>query len=269
MTGCYGQDWASYQSPAPDVTGLSFAFVKATEGLTYVNPRRDAQAAYARLNKLTVGHYHYPHMANTPATEADRFLAVARPQPGDVLALDWEGYDAANRGVTTPRLIAYKDAWLAHVRGAMPTHQVGTYCNGDYLSRDPKGAYGDFLWIATGGKPAGQPGISHQWMFHQYGAKDIDHDYCPLTADQLRTWAFEKENDMTPGQAQQLTDLHKALVERSIPTRAPGSSGSYSIGEHVAATNGKVYGDQPALLELLSTIRAMKAEVDAIKAKLG
>jgi hypothetical protein len=77
LMGIYGQDWAGYQSPAPSVTGLSFVFLKATEGLTYVNPNYAAQLAYARLHKLTVGHYHYPHMANTPAAEADRFLAVA------------------------------------------------------------------------------------------------------------------------------------------------------------------------------------------------
>lgn len=183
--GCYGQDWASYQSPAPDVTGLSFAFVKATEGLTYVNPRWSAQVAYARLHKLTVGHYHYPHMANDPVIEADFFMNVAKPQSGDVLVLDWEGYDAANKGVSQARQAAYKKAFLSYLHGTQPLHQVGTYCNTDYLDRDPSGPYGDFLWIATANRPAGQPGISHQWLFHQYSAGSVDKDFCPLSAADL------------------------------------------------------------------------------------
>src|SRR5690242_1918107 len=121
--GCYGQDWASYQSPAPDVTGLSFVFVKATEGLTYANPRWAQQVAYARLHKLTVGHYHYPHMGNSATAEADFFLRTARPQPGDYVALDWEGYDVANRSVPFAAQVAYKKAFLAHVTEALPHKQ--------------------------------------------------------------------------------------------------------------------------------------------------
>jgi len=194
--GCYGQDWASYQSPAPDVTGLSFVFVKATEGLTYANPRWAQQVAYARLHKLTVGHYHYPHMGNSATAEADFFLRTARPQPGDYVALDWEGYDVANRSVPFAAQVAYKKAFLAHVTAALPHNQVGTYCNTDYLDRDPAGAYGDFLWIATANKAAGQPGISRSWLFHQYSASSVDRDYCNLSADALRAWAHAKEDDM-------------------------------------------------------------------------
>ena len=196
--GCYGQDWASYQSPAPDVTGLSFAFVKATEGLTYANPRWAQQVAYARLHKLTVGHYHYPHMGNSATAEADFFLRTARPQPGDVVALDWEGYDVANRSVSFAAQVAYKKAFLAHVTAALPHNQVGTYCNTDYLDRDPAGAYGDFLWIATANKAAGQPGISRSWLFHQYSASSVDRDYCNLSADALRAWAHAKEDTEMP-----------------------------------------------------------------------
>lgn len=266
--GIYGQDWAGYQSPAPDTTGLSFVFVKATEGLTYTNPRYAAQVAHARLYKLVLGHYHYPHMANDPEAEADRFLSVATEQPGELLCLDWEGYDAANKKVPRATQVAYKNAFLARLQAARPTYQVGTYANKAYLDFDPKGPYGDFFWIATAGLPAGQPGIGRDWLFHQYGASGVDKDYCPLSAAALKEWAHAKEDDMTPLQAQQLADLHKALVERTIPTRAPGGKGSYSLGEHVAATNGKVYADQPVLNELLATVRQLKADVAALKSKL-
>lgn len=195
MSGCLGQDWASYQSATPETAGLAFAFVKATEGTGYVNPLHAAQVAHARAAGLVVGHYHYPHMATDPAVEAGFFLATAKPQVGDVLVLDWEGYDAANKNVSMARKVAYKAAFLARVQALQPAHQVGTYCNTDYLNQDPQGAYGDFLWIATAGRAAGQPGIGHDWLFHQHStAGGIDRDYCPLTQPELKAWAHAKED---------------------------------------------------------------------------
>lgn len=208
---CLGQDWASYQSAAPPTAGLAFVFVKATEGTGYANPLHAAQVAHGRAAGLVVGHYHYPHMAADPAAEAGFFLASAKPQAGDVLVLDWEGYDAANKGVPMARKVAYKAAWLARVQSLQPAHQVGTYCNTDYLGQDPGGEYGDFLWIATAGRPAGQPGIGHDWLFHQYStAGGIDRDCCPLTLAELRSWAHAKEDDMP------LNDADKAWIKDTV-----------------------------------------------------
>ena len=223
MTGCYGQDWASYQSPQPSTTGLSFVFVKCTEGLTYVNPRYGAQIAWARQNHLVVGHYHYPHMGNSAVTEAARFLSMARLMPYEMIALDWEGYDAANRGVPMADQIAYKNAWLSYVAGRMTPggYRIGTYANVDYLDHDPHGEYGDFLWIADPGSP-GATNIEHEWLFHQYGAKGVDRDYSNKTASELRAWANHTEDDMplTPADAKTVweyehgvePDMHAQLV---------------------------------------------------------
>lgn len=197
MAGSYGQDWSSFQATNLPTAGLAFVVVKQTEGLTYTNPNAAAQVTHGRDNGLVVGHYHYPHMANSAAAEADRFLGVAAPHAGDFLVLDWEGYDNANKGVPFSTQVAYKKAWLAHVQTALPYMQTGTYANTDYLNRDPNGAYGDFLWIATANRPAGQPGITRKWLFHQYGASGIDRDYCPLTAAELQSWANAKEDDVS------------------------------------------------------------------------
>lgn len=221
MTGCYGQDWASYQSPQPDTTGLSFVFVKCTEGLTYLNPRYTQQIAWARQSHLVVGHYHYPHMGNSPTGEAARFLSSAKIQPGEMISLDWEGYDSYNRNVSMADQIAYKKAWLAAVAQAMPGYQVGTYANVDYLDHDPNGPYGDFLWIADPGSP-GVTTVTHPWLFHQYGAKGVDRDYCKISASDLEVWAQEKETAvaLTKADAQTVwayehgteADMHAQLV---------------------------------------------------------
>ena len=198
--GIYGQDWASYQSATPDTSGLSFAFVKVTEGTGYTNPLWVQQRDHAKAAGLVWGGYAYPHMANAPQTEADFFLSQVAWKPGDLIVLDWEGYDAANSGVSHARQAAYKDTWLRYVKSKMPHNPVGVYCNTDYWRNvDTSGYYADFLWIATAGLPAGQPGISAPWLFHQYSASTVDKDYCHLasTAD-LRSWALSFQPTPAP-----------------------------------------------------------------------
>lgn len=190
--GIYGQDWASYQSAQPDTSGLSFAFVKVTEGTGYVNPEWASQRDHAKANGLVWGGYHYPHMGNSVQAEADHFLAQVAWKPGDMVCLDWEGYDSANTGVPRSQQVAFKDAFLRYVKGKLPHNPVGMYCNTDYWRNvDTSGYYGDFLWIATAGLPAGQPGIQAPWLFHQYSAAGVDRDYCHLgSTAALRAWAL-------------------------------------------------------------------------------
>ncbi|MDH6117542.1 hypothetical protein ABH930_003097 [Kitasatospora sp. GAS204A] len=190
--GIYGQDWASYQSSTPDTTGLSFAFVKVSQGLTYTNPEWSAQRDHARAAGLVVGYYHYPKMANSPQQEADRFLGLAQPQVGELVCLDWEGYDSANEAVAHSTQLSYKEAWLRYVKSRLPHNPVGLYCNLEYWqSIDTTGYVQDFLWIATSGLPAGQPGINANWLFHQYAdSGSTDQDYCHLASTaELRSWA--------------------------------------------------------------------------------
>ena len=258
MAGCQGQDWASYQDYRPATSGLAFVFVKQTEGLSYVNPKASSQVATARAAGLVVGHYHYPHMANNPATEADRFLSVAKPQPGDVLVLDWEGYDAANRDIAWTRQVQYKAAFIARVRAVHSTLRLGVYCNTDYLNRDSRGEYGDFLWIATAGRPAGDPGISHSWLFHQYSTSGgIDHDFCPLTPAELHSWAHAEENTdmpLTSDDVNKVAAAAKAAVwgaQFPSPTAAPGTNANRAASDFLR------WGDQHTA-DIIKAIRAQQ-----------
>jgi hypothetical protein len=202
--GIYGQDWASYQSATPSTAGLSFAFIKVSQGMTYVNPEWSAQRDHARAAGLVVGYYHYPNMANSPQAEADRFLALAQPRAGELLCLDWEGYDQANSGVPHATQLAYKEGFLKRLKAQAPHQAVGLYCNTDYWNTiDNTGYFQDFLWIATAGLPAGQPGVNANWMFHQYSsASGTDQDYCHLgSAAELHAWALSFAPAPTPAPA--------------------------------------------------------------------
>jgi Glycosyl hydrolases family 25 len=279
--GIWGQDWASYQSSAPDTAGLSFAFVKITEGASYVNPKWAAQRNHAKANGLVWGGYHYPHMANTVESEANYFLDQVVWKPGDIVVLDWEGYDSANQNVPKSKQLAYKDSWLRYVKSKLPHNPVGLYCNTEYwLNVDTSSYYQDFLWIATAGRAAGNPGIKAPWLFHQYSSSPVDKDYCHLSSTAaLRSWTLSfqptpPEDDLpTPldvwaykhgGVGEdawaQLNDIHKAVVSASIPSLVDGAD--RSLGQHTSATNKAVF-------DARSEIAAVKAELDQIKSTLA
>ncbi|MFJ6054682.1 glycoside hydrolase family 25 protein [Streptomyces sp. NPDC092307] len=190
--GIYGEDWSSYQSDEPSTRGLSFAFVKITEGLTHINPKWPSQRDRAKADGLVWGGYHYPHMANSAQEEADFFLSQVPWQPGDAVILGWDGYGYSNVGVSWARQLAYKEDWIRHVKDRMPRNPVGVYCNRNYLRNvDTTGNFGDFLWITTLGRAPDDPGIKAPWLFHQFTDTPIDTGYCHLDdLDALRSWAL-------------------------------------------------------------------------------
>ncbi|WP_435643886.1 GH25 family lysozyme [Streptomyces sp. H49] len=163
-----GIDISSYQPSTYPTSGLAFVVVKRTEGIGYVNPKAGAQVAHARAAGLIVGHYHYPHIANGAAKEADYFLAKLGSDlhAGDLLVLDWEWYGQA--GITSGQADAFKDQWIARVKAKAPGHRVGLYADrNNWLHVDQNSNCGDFLWIADY-VTAGKPRIQAKWTIHQY-----------------------------------------------------------------------------------------------------
>jgi GH25 family lysozyme M1 (1,4-beta-N-acetylmuramidase) len=264
----HGIDVSAYQSETYSTAGIDFVIVKATEGLSYVNPRLSAQTKRARDAGLVVGFYHYPHMANDPIAEANYFLKQALLHPGDIVVFDWEGYDAANQGVPKSRQVAYRDAWMKYVKSKLPSHKVGMYCNTDYwLNVDKTSNCGDFLWIATGGKPAGQPGIDYAWTIHQYStAGGIDHDVANF-ADRaaLAAWAAgttaPQENDM------QLNDLVK--LGTWVPKAWPKDAGLQDGTIQVNTALGSAYGYSRLAAESSTALLAQVAALTATVGKLA
>ncbi|MFK0289953.1 GH25 family lysozyme [Streptomyces sp. NPDC090442] len=176
-----GVDVSSYQSATYSTKGLDFAFIKATEGTSYINPRMTAQAAHARRNGLVTGFYHFLRPGDMKA-QARYFVDQACSVEGDPLFADWEDSRVS---------CAQKDQFLAEVRrlrGA--THRVGLYCNQDYwLRRDTSGDAGDALWIADY-VTAGRPRIKARWLFHQHTDRPLDTNVADFPdRAALRAWA--------------------------------------------------------------------------------
>jgi GH25 family lysozyme M1 (1,4-beta-N-acetylmuramidase) len=165
--------------------GEQFVFVKATEGVTYVNPKQQAQTATARAAGLVLGFYHFLHPGNIKAQAAffvDRCLSVQ----GDMLVCDWET-PQGGKGATN----AEKDAFLREVKRLRPGHRVGLYCNTDYWkNRDTTSYAADFLWIADPNHAPGQPNIKASWRFHQHSITgNIDQNVARFDSPAaLRKW---------------------------------------------------------------------------------
>ncbi|WP_461213879.1 GH25 family lysozyme [Lacticaseibacillus sp. GG6-2] len=86
-----GVDVASYQTPAQaGQADIDFVIVKATEGLSYVNPKCNAEYAAAKKAGHLLGLYHYAS-GGDPVAEANYLIANIKNYVGEaVLALDWE-----------------------------------------------------------------------------------------------------------------------------------------------------------------------------------
>ncbi|MFD0032543.1 GH25 family lysozyme [Streptomyces sp. NPDC127172] len=176
-----GIDVSGYQPATPDVSGKAFVFIKATEGTSYVNPRRAAQTAVARAAGAVVGFYHFGRPGSVQA-QAQYFVDQCDAVDGDVLAIDWE-----DAGVSC----ADKDALLKAVKKLRPAHKVVLYCGRDFwLNRDKTSYCEDGLWIADYSHAAGSPAIEHPWLFHQHTDHPVDQSVANFpTVAALKAWA--------------------------------------------------------------------------------
>ncbi|MBJ7003533.1 glycoside hydrolase family 25 protein [Streptomyces griseofuscus] len=180
----HGIDVSSFQSTSYDTDGLSFVFMKATEGRSYVNPRLTAQTKTGRDAGLVVGFYHFLWPGNLTA-QADYFLQHTPERAGDILAVDWEttsdGTHASN---------ADKDSFIRKLKQLRPHNKVVLYTNRDFwLNIDRTSYAGDGLWIADY-VTAGKPRIKAKWRFHQYASQPHDKDLADFASKAaLKEWA--------------------------------------------------------------------------------
>ncbi|KMS82162.1 MULTISPECIES: glycoside hydrolase family 25 protein [Streptomyces] len=180
----HGIDVSAYQSSSYATNGLSFVFIKATEGRSYVNPRLAAQTKHGRDAGLVVGFYHFLWPGNLTA-QAEYFLSHAPDRRGDLLAVDWE-----TTGDGTHASNAEKDRFIRKLKELRPDNRVVLYCNRHFwLNVDTTSYAGDGLWIADY-VTAGKPRIQAKWRFHQYTSEPHDKDVVNFASKAaLKEWA--------------------------------------------------------------------------------
>lgn len=240
----HGPDVAKYQHPkgkaidwaAAKRSGAGYAFIKATEGTTVVNPWFRVDWAGAGKAGLPRGAYHFARPTlplSTATTQAHAFLAVAGrlDRAGDMPAvLDLE----STGGLRPGQLIAWAQEWVRTVQNATGRAPVlYTYqdfwrraaANSSALNHLP-------LWIADysegragAGRPAGptRPLVGHwpDWAIWQW----TDRGRVPGVAAPVDVNVFN-------GGAARMRELADGTRRRSFPPLVPGRP------THVRATGG-------------------------------
>lgn len=109
-----GNDIASFQKDINwDVyrDNSNFVIMKATEGLTFVDPKLSINQSESRRVNILRGYYHFarPSYGNDAAHEADFFLSKIGPlREGEVLCLDFEE--------TYPDAVNWCKTWLDRIK---------------------------------------------------------------------------------------------------------------------------------------------------------
>lgn len=142
-------DWARVAQ-----AGFTFAYARATLGRESNDPTFEANRQGARAHGLRFGGYHLPYPGNSSAQQqAEHFLSVAKPRPGDLLpAIDVENKtppDTAEAKFSRDELVAWLRAWLGAVEAKVGAKPV-IYTNPGWWSSRLKNAdlSGHPLWLA-------------------------------------------------------------------------------------------------------------------------
>lgn len=170
-----GVDVSHYQ-PKVDWKGLKaegyqFAFLKASEGLSYVDKLFAGHRKNAKAAGLLVGAYHFLRPNVDPIAQARHFARVIGDTKGELPpVLDWETSDSSPGADDVAEGVAFLNE-LEKLTGRTPIIYTGPYffqslgSTTRYLNKYP-------LWIAHyGTKCPLVPSPWTYWTFHQYTDK--------------------------------------------------------------------------------------------------
>jgi GH25 family lysozyme M1 (1,4-beta-N-acetylmuramidase) len=162
--------------------GYRFAFGKATEGTSYTDATYTANRNGSESAGLVFGAYHFARPTGSTIAaatasaiaQADHFLAVAAPQPGELPPV----LDLETTGKLPPsRLLAWTLAWLGEVYARLGVepfiYTSPLFWKGNLGNSTAAAAAGTLLWIAHWTK-ASQPVVpaanwnGSGWTFWQW-----------------------------------------------------------------------------------------------------
>lgn len=168
---------------------------KASENLTRdvarptypTDSSHDWTISLARSMGKMVGHYHFGWLGSDPIKQAEFFVNVADPLPGETMWLDVEreqNATAAQWPASPVDRLAFTLEFSAHVASLCGAN-CGHYCNrSDWSALLGAGTFAQEqallarpLWIADPSSPDGRPAISQPWFMQQTAiVNNIDRD---------------------------------------------------------------------------------------------
>jgi lysozyme len=172
-----GLDISHYQNVVDfaqvKAAGVSFVFIKATEGVTLVDPNFAQYRTASKAEGLPRGFYHFFHPKDDLQSQIDFFVkTVGRLEPGDLPPVldvenpeEWPGFTVAQR-------VNMILGWLQGVEKALGVRPI-IYVNNRMMNtilNNPAAFKGYILWLAyyTSQSVAVVPLPWLNWVFWQY-----------------------------------------------------------------------------------------------------
>ena len=175
-------------------SGIVFAFAKATDGITYVDPEFAVNWPAMQSAGLLRGAYHFYEPADDPASQAQNFLSTVSLAPGDLPpVLDVETLG----GVSSGLLWSGVAAWLQAVQTATGRQPILYIAPDFWNDNSPDLALTSYpLWLADYSSQPTLPNGWSTWHFWQHSetgsvpgvSNAVDLDLFNGTPTQLKEW---------------------------------------------------------------------------------
>ena len=171
--------------------GMSFAFAKATEGITYTDPQFATNWAGIQAAGLLRGAYHFFEANDDATAQAQHFLSAVQLAPGDLPpVLDIE----TTAGVSDQQIWSGVSAWLQIVEQETGRQPILYTAPGFWSSHEPDLTLTSYpLWLADYAAEPVLPNGWTSWLFWQHSQTGsvagvtgaVDLDYFNGTLEQL------------------------------------------------------------------------------------
>ncbi len=157
-------DWAEVKKMNVEEMQLSFAFIKATEGLVNVDRLFKRNWYKAREEGMIRGAYHFFLATKSGKKQADNFIAQVTLEPGDLPpVLDIEQL----YGVKPKNLRVRVKEWLTAIEAYYKVKPI-IYTNVDFYEQYLGAEFDEYpLWVAHYLQP-NKPRIERPWVFWQH-----------------------------------------------------------------------------------------------------
>jgi lysozyme len=154
--------------------GMSFAFMKATEGTTFVDSSFATNWPGVKAAGMVRGAYHFFHSDLDPVVQATFFLATVGPiTQDDLLVLDLE----TTNGQTAATILSHAETFMATVKAKSGTTPI-LYTSPAFLtSYGTLGAYP--LWIANYAVTC--PNVPSEWSTYTFWQSTGSGTFAPLS----------------------------------------------------------------------------------------
>jgi lysozyme len=161
-------DWPKVRAIDEDSVHITFAFIKATEGLLLVDPYFQRNWREAAKAGIVCGAYHYFKPSKNGAAQAKFFLQVAKTEKGDLpMVVDVEELNRVSPEQMRKQLKDYL-GYIEKRTRIKPIIYSGISFYTDYL----KGYFNDYhLWVANYDQPETKLNDGRQWIVWQHSDK--------------------------------------------------------------------------------------------------